>query len=250
MSWSAATCAAASACCWTASRICYLWLIARKSEHLRNFVASAGTEITLEGFPRPANSFARDAFMYAQGRDIKVASHLHASSNVIRSVQLGLPTVVIIREPEEAILSYCLHNPTTTMRLALRRYISFYKRIAPYREQFLVATFPLITSDLGRIIRAINEKFGTTFTQFEHTEENLRAVLEIMNGICRRQRGYVRREWLNLPSEKRRQQKERFRPVLHERRYRRFLASARAIYHLFEPLALPVEVPTKATDQP
>ena len=37
----------------------------------------------------------------------------------------------------------------------------------------MVATFESVTSDFGGVVRAVNERFGTEFAVFEHTDENV-----------------------------------------------------------------------------
>src|SRR5918999_5771267 len=66
------------------------------------------TEIVIEGFPRSANSFAVAAFARAQGRKPKIAHHVHAPAQVIAAARAGIPAIVLIRNPEEAVLEYVI----------------------------------------------------------------------------------------------------------------------------------------------
>jgi hypothetical protein len=39
-----------------------------------------------------------------------------------------------------------------------------------------------VTADYAVVIRSLNERFGTSFREFEHTPENVRACFEAMEG--------------------------------------------------------------------
>jgi hypothetical protein len=42
-----------------------------------------------------------------------------------------------------------------------------------------------VTADYAVVIRSLNERFGTSFREFEHTPENVRACFEAMEGYWR-----------------------------------------------------------------
>jgi len=139
-----------------------------------------GTDILIEGYPRSANSFAVAAFRLAQGRPVEVAHHTHAPAHVLAALKRGVPALVLIREPEDSILEFVIVRPDLTVHQALRGYVRFYRPLLPHRRRFVVGPFPEVTADFGAVIRRVNEKFGTSFAEFEHTEENVRACFEQM----------------------------------------------------------------------
>ncbi len=73
-----------------------------------NRVVHPLTDITIEGFPRCANSFAVQAFRSANdvNRPLRIATHLHSTANVVQSIRLKIPTVVLIRNPGDALVSW------------------------------------------------------------------------------------------------------------------------------------------------
>ena len=127
---------------------------------------SRTTEIVIEGYPRSGNTFAVVAFRQAQGREIKMAHHLHAAAQIKRAARLGVPAIVLIREPSEAILSVLVRDPHASMRWALHSYVRFYSTVLPYLEKAVVAPFATVTSDLASIIRMVNTRYGTAFKEF------------------------------------------------------------------------------------
>ena len=139
------------------------------------------TELCIEGFLRAGNTFTVIAFQHAQRELVSVAHHVHAAGAVIAAVRMRTPALVLIRPPEQSVLSYVVRWPGLTIGQALRGYARFYRPLLPYRHGFVLGRFDEVTSDLGRVIRRVNERFGTSFVPFEPTEANLRAVREEMD---------------------------------------------------------------------
>lgn len=142
---------------------------------------TGATELCIEGFLRAGNTFTVIAFQHAQREPVSVAHHVHAAGAAIAAVRLRTPTLVLIRPPEQSVLSYVVRWPELTIGQALRGWARFYRPLLPYRDGFVVGRFDEVTSDLGRVIRRVNERFGTSFAAFEPTEANLRAVRDEMD---------------------------------------------------------------------
>jgi hypothetical protein len=139
------------------------------------------TELCIEGFLRAGNTFTVIAFQHVQPEPVSVAHHVHAAGAVIAAVGMRTPTLVLIRPPEQSVLSYVVRWPELTIGQALRGYSRFYRPLLPYRHGFVVGRFEDVTSDLGRVIRRLNDRFGTNFVPFEPTQANLAAVREEMD---------------------------------------------------------------------
>jgi hypothetical protein len=136
-------------------------------------VVGPGTELVIEGFPRTASTFAVFAFQTAQPRPVRVAHHLHAPAQIIAAARLGIPALVLIRPPEDAVISILMWWPQVTPRDALAAYARFYERTLPSRDRCVVGRFAEVTSDLGAVIDRVNRRFGTDFASFVHTPENV-----------------------------------------------------------------------------
>jgi hypothetical protein len=148
------------------------WLLRRSGE-----VTTAETEICIEGFPRSGNTFAVIAFQQAQPRTISIAHHVHAPGSIITAVRLGTPAIVLIREPEQAVLSLVVRYPQLSLAQVLRGYRRFYEPLLPLRDRVVVGRFEDVTTDLGSVIREVNGRFGTAFAEFEATDDNVKKVL-------------------------------------------------------------------------
>jgi hypothetical protein len=141
-------------------------------------VATAETEICIEGFPRSGNTFAVIAFQQAQPDVVSIAHHVHAPGSVIGAVRLRKPALVLIRDPEEAVLSMVIRYPQLSLRQALRGYRRFYAPLVRYGDRVVVGRFEDVIADLGALIREINRRFGTSFREFEPTEANVSRAME------------------------------------------------------------------------
>lgn len=142
------------------------------------------TEIVIEGFPRSANSFAEAAFRLAQSRPVKIAHHCHAAAQVIAASRWGIPALVLFRAPDDAVVS--LHLAALSSLSAkghYREYMRFYNAILPYREDYILASFESVTKRFHHVIRRINERFHTEFTEFSHSNSTEIRVFQMIDEL-------------------------------------------------------------------
>jgi hypothetical protein len=157
--------------------------IARSRGH--GAVIAPTTSLLIEGFPRSANSFAVAAFKMANGPGATVAHHTHASAHVMQAVRSGVPALVLIREPPESILEMVIARPACSVRQAIRSWIRFYGSLVPFLRDFVIGEFSEVTTDFGVVIRHVNERFGTRFAEFHHSDANVRACFDDMDRYWR-----------------------------------------------------------------
>jgi hypothetical protein len=122
-----------------------------------------GTEIVIEGFPRSANTLMVATFARSQSRAVRIAHHVHAPAHVLEAIRRGLPALVLIREPEQAVVDLVAVKPQLTIVGALRGWLRFYAPLVRHRESLVVATAAEVHEDPAAPIRRINERFGTSF---------------------------------------------------------------------------------------
>ncbi len=191
------------------------------------------TDLVIEGYPRSANTFAFGAFLKAQGtRSVRLAHHTHMPAHVIKTVRLAKPCLVLIREPEAAVLSYVLLHGGISIREALRDYIHFYKSIQPYNKGYVVADFRIVTTDFGSVIQKINQKFDTSFQTVVHDEALTASVFARIDKQNRnRYSGDVR--LLSRPSSVKDELKQKLNKELLGRTNQRLLKKATKMYVQF-----------------
>lgn len=147
-------------------------------------IVTYNTDICIEGFPRCANSFTVVAFKKCANKELKIATHMHSHTNVLSAIKKGIPTIVLIRKPEDAIISLralalegAYHNDKeiTLEKIdeSIKRYILFYSSLLGKKDSFVVGQFDEVVSNFTKIIHDFNSKFNTNFTPIENVKEVL-----------------------------------------------------------------------------
>ncbi len=140
----------------------------------------------MDAFVRSGLSFAVAAFRLAQEpRPTSIAHHAHMPASLIHAVRLDLPTMLLVRAPKDAVLSYVIKTPSVSIHAGLRGYVRFHRPLLPYLERIVVATFEQVMNDYGVVIDRINERFSTSFIPFSGTDANLGRI-----------RGEIEDDWL------------------------------------------------------
>lgn len=183
-----------------------------------DLLATRSSDLCIEGFPRSGNSFAVGAVEHAQSQPVQIAHHTHVPANAMRACEWDIPTLVLIRDPYDAVVSGVALGKQIQMeehgvdapiqRVPFQDHLwawnTFYRSLMPHRDRLLVAPLGAVVEDMGRVIDRINKRFGTDFEHFDHTPE---AVAKVHSG-----RGYHAG-----PSERRAALKEETRADLDER---------------------------------
>lgn len=127
-------------------------------------------------------------FEHAQDRPYTIAHHNHVPGPVRNAVRPGLPTIVLIRDPVDAVISHRalrLQIGATEgedmpdlipYELRLRAWQGFYRRIGQVRDEIVVAPFEVVITGFGQVIDALNKRFCTSFARFEHSVENVNII--------------------------------------------------------------------------
>lgn len=193
----------------------------------------------IEGYPRCANSFATVAFTSAQRSPVKVAHHLHSLAQIKIGVRRGLPTLVLIREPRDAALSLTIRKELPTVTWALKEYLHFYRGVEPLADRVVIADFTETTTDMGAVIRRINERFATNFDEFEHTDAKVADVYGQLEAIEQDASGEpeIRETHVARPSETRRALKEQLAAQFDASPARELYAEASELYRRLRGIA-------------
>lgn len=177
------------------------------------------TAIVIEGYPRCGNTFAHVAFKMAQPSPVKIGHHTHAAAQVIAAVKNKIPTIVLIRDPEDSIVSYLVggFDPGLTMKQALREYISFYGSILPYRQGFVLATFEELKIDYGVVIDRVNQMYNTNFAEFEHTPVNVGKCFRLIDAGYQNAFGELSAKVISRPAPERRALQQQLRQAFRQK---------------------------------
>jgi hypothetical protein len=214
------------------ARTPYLWdaaMYVRAGK--RATLARPDTDIVIEGFLRSGNTFSVAAFIVANGREGHIGRHLHGAPHILRAVRLGLPTVVLARDPRDAVPSYLIRRPTLTPDDALKEYVDFYRTSWRARSGFVVGLFEQVVSDFGVVIEQANHKFGTRFAPYRPTPENEAATIQLVEEMNRLEcRGEIVETHVGRPSAERVGRKEQTSALLNRDAKATLLAAADALY--------------------
>jgi hypothetical protein len=204
-----------------------LRLITPATEDLR---ITPATELVIEGFPRSGNSFATTAFGLAVGPDVRRSSNSHLAGQVRIAVSKRLPTLVLIRRCGDAAASLCVAAPYLRPVDAVREWLRFYRAVRPLQDGFALATFDEVTTDFGAVVARVNQRFGTSFPLFPHTDDNVALVQRRLEEYGVRKRGYVREESIARPSDVRSDANRAAREAMTTGVAPKLLAEADALY--------------------
>jgi hypothetical protein len=135
------------------------YLVARQR---LDVLVGPNTDLLIEGYPRSANTFAVLAFRTANP-GTRTANHLHNPAHVMLATRYGVPAVVLLRRPSQAIPSLLVRRPDLPAARAIRNYVEFYELLEPYLDRIVVASFETVIGDFAAVIAAVNERFATGF---------------------------------------------------------------------------------------
>jgi hypothetical protein len=187
------------------------------------------TQLVIEGFPRSGNTFAVFALRSAQPAPVEVTSHVHVPAQVKLAVRRQVPTVVAVREPLGTTSSLVVAAPHVPVERALREYVHHHRQLLPLQDGFLVVDFTEITSDMGAVTVAINERFATSFVPFDHTSEHEAAVFAAIEAHHQEVHGGTEHV-VARPSEQRRADQRRVLDQLQGPELAALLEEARGVY--------------------
>jgi glycosyltransferase involved in cell wall biosynthesis len=217
------------------AKVPYLWdagMMLRPSKRIT--LARPDTAIVIDGFLRSGNTFSVAAFQVANGPTVKIGRHLHGAAHILRAVRLGLPTVVLVREPRDAVASYLVRRPTLTPDDALREYLDFYRTAWRARGGFVIGLFDEVVADFGAVVRDVNARFGTAFVPYSATPENEAKAFTLVEEMNRLEcRGQVVETHVGRPSTEREQHKRAIGALLDRPRTRRLLSEAQALHQRY-----------------
>lgn len=212
--------------------------VMRRRATYRGVLISEQTELVIEGYPRSGNTFAVAAVQFAQPRPVVIARHTHAPAQVIEAARRGLPTLVLLRDPRDAGMSLVIREPKISLALALRRYVRFYSRLAPFYKSFIVGTFAEVTTNCAVVIERLNARCGLELAPFRHTPENCARVFEMVEEMERRTLGGLLRETrVARPSAVRDSIKASLIPALEDPAYRSLLDTCYSLHREFQEMS-------------
>jgi hypothetical protein len=194
-------------------------------------VQKGKTRVCIEGYPRSANSTSARLFQIGNP-GCKIAHHNHSIANVAMAVRWNVPTMILLRNPMDAICSALISAKTKQPVDELLRYASYYRYVERHLDAVVMVEFKSVLEDFNRAIERLNQRFGTHFNVIEDLAA---AHRQAEQGIRDRYAAMAKGSDVTnmpLPSEERRRIKERWRSQVEAHP---MLAEARAVYERLLP---------------
>lgn len=191
----------------------------------RKLMVTRHTRITIEGYPRSANTYAVYAFKHVNDMQWnKIGHHLHVQAQILRSIKYKIPVILLIRHPQEAVRSLVVRHDFIAVDEALEDYYRFYNDLYPLKEGFVVAEFNRVINHYGEIINQLNQRFNICFNHFPDQDDDVKEA--VMNEIDERNLQMDKGKVTHLyrPDENKQAMKNAVELPVDSERYRRALS--------------------------
>lgn len=141
-------------------------------------VVGPGNDLCIEARHRSANTYAKTAFEIANP-ECNLASHTHQPGNAVRALRLGVPCLVIVRNPLDQGVSWReFPIPHLSARRILRDYYRFYEAVVPRVEpgRLVICRFEDVISAPDAVTRLANDALGCGFRHCDYPDPEVRRL--------------------------------------------------------------------------
>lgn len=142
------------------------------------------TDIVVEGFPRCANTFAVAYLSVTNRESLTIARHTHTIAQVKMALGLRKPTVILLREPLDAMASWAVRDQVP-IKHAITEYVSFYSFIEKYHSHLLIIDFATLISEPSALPERINRRFALGLSTEPPSPEVLSRVANLVESMER-----------------------------------------------------------------
>lgn len=148
----------------------------------RQFVTRHSAAV-VDGFERSGNTYAYLSFMMANPDARCVGHHTHSSAQFLWASRWQIPSILLTREPADVALSVNLRWPARALDEILDDYVRFHERLLDLCDDLVVAPFETVVADFTAIVRALNARFGTAFSDRDpgDSDDQVFAAIEARN---------------------------------------------------------------------
>jgi hypothetical protein len=161
----------------------------------------------VEGFPRSGNTYVVAWLALAQP-SLRVASHVHHLAHVRRAQKLGVPALIVMRRPRDAVLSNLVFHPSADARRLVTEWIDFYDEAVLARPGTVMATFDDVTGDLPGVLERFARRTGLDL-RTDDAPPTDEAVFELVQELGDRRFGEVPDTRVSRPTTARSVEQER-----------------------------------------
>ncbi|WP_212525608.1 hypothetical protein [Actibacterium sp. MT2.3-13A] len=181
--------------------------------HPAHHICKPTTRLVVEGYPRSSNSFAAEMIaVSANGilQRAEIAHHTHEVANLQIAEHLGIPKIILIREPENAILSFHIYSEAPIERCA-EEYVAFYSGALKLMDKTAVVHFREVTDDFRTVIERINAIGGFGIPEDQDFAAIREQALALVRSLAPKNNAEDAMRQVAAPDEKREQIKQQLR---------------------------------------
>lgn len=140
-----------------------LWRLVSRLRGAGQGMVGPRTAIVCEGYQRSGNSFAEAALILTQG-NIAIAHHRHVAAQLLYAVREGIPALLLIRDPCDAVASAVLRRPGDIgLARELASWVNFNRACLPIANRLVVADFPVTTGHFTAVLAALSARYDRRF---------------------------------------------------------------------------------------
>lgn len=132
-----------------------------KEPHNVHRLVNESTNLCIAGPPRSANTFAYKVFQL-WNPNCMIAHHIHMPVQVLLATKLGIPCLVLLRDPVDVALSRFIAGRLPS-NVVIWSYINFYDKISKVRDKVVVGKFEDVINHFNKVVERINQKYKTDF---------------------------------------------------------------------------------------
>lgn len=141
---------------------CITQVAQRLSRMPAHLVCGPKTELVIEGYPRSGNTFTMDmlqVLMQGSKPRLRISHHTHSVDNLRMAMHHGVPCAVLIRPPQDAILSFMIYSGRDAVACT-ERYVKFYEFVRQMTVPWLLLPFETVVSDFNAVVDQLNTLVG------------------------------------------------------------------------------------------
>ena len=149
-----------------------------------SFMVRRSSEFVIEGYPRSGNSFL-EAYLrlLVEGKkkneEFHFGHHVHSAAQVRLGVRLKKPVVVLIRNPEDAVVSNFLYrNKKWNMEVLLREYLLYYEEVKKVISGVSIVDFCDLTFDSSLAVSRVCDTIGFVSVNKGFSKERIMHIVE------------------------------------------------------------------------
>jgi len=149
---------------YTAANKPTMWHLSNRLRGTLSGSVTSKSDLVCEGFPRSGNSFA-EAALHLCRPGLTLAHHRHVAAQVLSGLKIGVPVLVLIRDPLEAVSSAILRlDGRADPAWLIAEWLQFHTAIKPHLDQIVLSDFPVTTGNFETVLAALNSRYGLGLT--------------------------------------------------------------------------------------